>query len=378
MNERVEQIQARLAEIDAALDNASAEELTALETESRGLLEELDGIRNTAQSRQQIRDSIAAGAGTVQERSPAQQTAEARAAAQFASTNRMTIGTEQARAALVSSGTLATPTQVTGINDTVGAQVSSIIDLCNVVNCVGMGTYRVAYVKTDAAAAGEQTEGEAVTAGGGEYGYVDIKPTTVAIIDYISEQAKNQTPLQYSAKVRQQALIALRKKAAAIATAALTKSELVKVATGSGAEVSEKTLRNIALSYGSPDSVVGGAHLILSLTELIAFGDIRGTSDKKPVYEIIPDTANPNTGVIKDGGLSVHYVLNSNLPAGTMFYGNLKCLELGLFSDYKVRVSEDFAINKLMDTIVGNVDIGSNVTVKNGFVKYVTTAAAAG
>jgi cysteinyl-tRNA synthetase len=90
-----------------------------------------------------------------------------------------------------------------------------------------MGTHRVAYVDADAAAAGNHTEGEAAAAGTlGAFNYVDIKPTDVAVLDYISKQAKKQTNLQYAAKVREQAVIALRRKAAQIVTAALAASEL--------------------------------------------------------------------------------------------------------------------------------------------------------
>ena len=62
--ERINEIQARLAEINALIDNASGDDLTALETESRSLLDEMNGIKNDVQARQQLRQQIAAGAGT--------------------------------------------------------------------------------------------------------------------------------------------------------------------------------------------------------------------------------------------------------------------------------------------------------------------------
>ena len=57
-----------------------------------------------------------------------------------------------------------------------------------------------------------------------------------------------------------------------------------------------------------------------------------------------------------------------------MFYGNPQALELDLFSDYEVKVSEDFAFDKLMDTIRGDVELGAGVTVKHGFIKYTVGA----
>lgn len=322
--ERINEIQARLAEINTELDAATGDALTALETESRSLLDELDTLQKAAQARQQLRQDIASGAGAKVPgaSAPAQENAEERAANAFAKTGRMTM---EARSVLVSSGKLAQPTEVAGINDIPGAKVSSIIDLVKVVNCVGMGTYRVAYTAADAAAAATQTEGQAATAGTlGSFDFIDITPTSVAVLDYISKQAKKQTPLQYSAKVREQALIALRKKAAEIVTAALKASALnatvdatlTGTTTKTGA-IDEKTLRKIAMAYGGDESIIGGAVLFLNKQDLLAFGDVRGTNEKRYVYEITPDTANPNTGTIKDGGLSVRYCINSNLTAAS-------------------------------------------------------------
>ena len=376
----IAEIQARLAAIANEIETAEGDALTALEEESRSLLEQLDQMQKDAQARQQLREQIAAGAGTPLpgNSTSGQPSEEERAAKEFAQTRHMTMDAEQARATLISSGNLATPTEVDGINDIPGAKVSSIIDLVHVENCVGMGTHRVAYTDADAGDASDQVEGEAaVEAALGSFKYVDIKPASVAVIDFISKQAKKQTPLQYSVKVRNQALIALRKKAATVLTNALKASELVKEIPGTPGKVEANTLRNLTLQYGGDESVIGGAVLFLNKADLIAFGDVRGTNEKKAVYEIIPDTANPNTGVIKDGGLSVRYCINSKLAAvsaaaegagRTMFYGAPKCAELDLFSDYEINVSADFAINKLMDTIVGDVELGAGVTVKYGFV----------
>ena len=72
MNERIAEIQARLAAINTELDTAEGDALTALENESRTLLEELTGIQQTAQARQQLRAQIAAGAGNPVPAAPSQ------------------------------------------------------------------------------------------------------------------------------------------------------------------------------------------------------------------------------------------------------------------------------------------------------------------
>lgn len=371
--DRIQEIQARLAEINTLLDTATGDDLTALETESRDLLAEMTQLQNDVKARQQLRQQIAAGAGTPVPGTPTPQPSAAeRVAQEFAQTRSMVIDAEQARALTISGGTLVQPTKIDGINDIPGAKYSSIIDLVKVVNCVGMGSHRIAYMDSDAAAATEQTEGSAAaTATLGTFAFVDIKPESIAVLDFITKQAKKQTTLQYADKVREQAMIALRRAAAKVVTDALTTSTLVQTVAGSA--IDAKTLRTIALSYGGDESVVGGAMLFLNKADLLAFGDVRGTNEKKALYEIIPD-ASGNTGVIREGGLSVRYCIDSNLTTGTLYYGNAQSLELDLFSDYEIKVSEDFAFDKLMDTIRGDVELGSGVTVKNGFIKYTTAS----
>jgi len=369
--DRITEIQARLAEINTALDAATGEELTNLENESRSLLDEMNKLKDEIEARKALRQSIAAGAGTSVS-TPAKVSDEERAANDFVKNNRMTINADQAHALTIAGGQLVQPTKVDGINDLPGAKVSSIIDLVKIVNCVGMGSHKIAYVKEDAAAAANQTEGEAATTATlAQFGFVTITPESVAVLDFISKQAKKQTTLQYASKVREQAMIALRRKAAQVVTAALKNSELVKAVPG--AAIDAKTLRTIALSYGNDESIMGGAMLFLTKADLMAFGDVRGTNEKKALYEITPD-ASGNTGVIREGGLSVRYCINSNLTNGEMFYGDPQTLELDLFSDYEVKVSEDFAFDKLMDTIRGDVELGSGVIVKNGFIKYTVGA----
>ena len=290
--------------------------------------------------------------------------AEARAQKLFDS-GRLTIDNTEARAVLVSSGKLATPTEVAGINDPVGARVSSIVDMVKITDASNMGAYKVAYVDTDAVAA-TQTEGGAYNASEPNFGFVEIAPQTEAVLSYISKQARKQTPLNYEQKVNESARIALRKRAANIITTKLLASTLnTKLVSFT---LDEKSLRKLALNYGGDESVVGAAALFINKADLITLGDVRGTNDKKPVYEITPDASNPNTGIIKDGGLSVQYCIDSNLTAGTLVYGNPKCFELAMFSNYDIMVSEDFAFDKGLLAIRGDVELGGAVTVKGGFV----------
>lgn len=291
-------------------------------------------------------------------------------AEKFAETRRTNISAEETRAVLVSSGTIATPTEVDGINENGFAGVSSIIDLVKVVNCEGMGKNRVAYTKTDAKAA-EQTEGAAAGGTGTAFGFVDISAESVAILDAISKQTKKQSPLQYEAKVKEKAMLALRKEAARIVTEKVLASTLVTAQTITALD--QNAVRDIVLNYGGDEGVEGAAYLFLNKADLITLGKVRGSNEKKAVFEIVPDE-NPNTGVIKDGGTIVKYCLNKNLTAGTLLYGQPKNIELDLFSNYEIAVSEDFYFDKLMDAIRGDVELGADVVAQGGIVKVTVGA----
>lgn len=389
-----EQLTARLEELRGIGENPgerTTEELENLAQERAAIDAELEQRRNAAAREALRRQQVAAGGAGVRTietmgGSPEQEQqneAEARAR-EFVQTKHNTIGCEEVRALLVSSGTVATPTGVSGIHDQPGNGVSSIVDLVNVVPCVGMGSNKVAYIAADPAEAGTQTEGSAVPQKEGTFAYVTITPTSIGCYAQISKQAKKQSPLIYQTKVNDLALKSLRKKAVGLIVAAMQASTLVdEVAATLDANnkgvINEKTLRNLVLAYGGDEDVVGGAVLFLNKADLTAFGDVRGTNEKGAVYEITPDGANPNMGTIKDGGLAVRYCIVSALTAcagtakgaakkPTMYYGNPMCFELDLFSDYEVRVSEDFAFTSLMDTIVGDAEIGGDVVVKKGFV----------
>ena len=340
----IAEVEAMLAEIDEPADTTTTEEN---KDENKGDERKMN-ILDTMNKRNENTDN---------------KEIEARAKA-FAESGKMTIENAEARSVLVSSGTLATPTEVAGINDAIGAKVSSIVDLVKITDASGMGAYKVAYVNTDATAA-TQTEGGAYNASEPTFGFVEIAPQTEAVLSYISKQARKQTPLNYQAKVNESALVALRKRAAKIITDKLVASTLnTKIPLSA---LDEKTLRTVAFNYGGDESIVGAATLFINKTDLVALGDVRG-SDKKPVYEITPDASNPNTGVIRDGGLAVPYCIDSNLTAGTLAYGQAKGFELALFSNYEINVSEDFAFDKGLLAIRGDVELGGDVTVKGGFV----------
>lgn len=305
---------------------------------------------------------------------------EARAK-KFVETGKATI---ESRSVLVSGGTIATPTGVDGINDAFNT-VSSIVDLVKVANCKGMSSNKIAYL-SKGATADIKAEGQAAATGEPTFAFTTITPVSVALVSYVSDQIRKQSPLNYEEKVQQAAKDALRTKAAAIITDAIKGSALNAKVNGAVASnkgvIDASTLRKLVLAYGGNENVEGNAYLFLNKADLIAFGDVRGSNEKKAVFEIIPNATNPNTGVIKDGGLAVNYCINSNCAAFagaaqsttdlvTMFYGQPTNCELDLFGDYEIKVSDDYKFAENLLTIRGTVDAGAGVVKQDGFVTLV-------
>ena len=126
---------------------------------------------------------------------------------------RFAMSAEETRSVLVSSGALATPTEVGGISDPFSS-VSSIVDMVRIEDMTGCGAYKEAYMKAwQEADAG--TEGSAANNSDPTFGFVNMKPEIINTISYVSKEIRKQTLLQYLAKVQEGVNIALKKKLAA-------------------------------------------------------------------------------------------------------------------------------------------------------------------
>lgn len=318
--------------------------------------------------------------------------------ASFKNDKRVSIPAQEVRSVLVASAGIAKPTKVNGIGDPFNTQVS-ILDQVQVIDMTGAGAFKESFLRTHSAATAKN-DGVAQDESAPAFGTVTIAPAEVAVTTYVSKELEKVTPLNYLEKVQRSALTALKVKLAGDIVAKIkasvddtavtplamfqtleasaTNKMLVGSNTKSGA-IAESTLRNIVLNYGGDANVYGNAVLYLNKKDLIAFGDVRGTNEKKAVYEITPDPTNPNIGIIKDGGLSVPYCIVPTLTElsgkaqtttaiQTMIYGSPMNFELALFGDYTIEVSRDYKFAEGLISVLGSVTTGGNVIVPNGFV----------
>lgn len=325
------------------------------------------------------------------------QDVEARAQ-RFAEGGRMEITTDAlCRSLTLTSGNIAQPTRVSGINPGQNI-VSGIVDMVRVVDANGMGEDSVAYeVSGGQTAATKKDDGTAPTPTDPVLRIAKITPVLISTLSYVSRNIQRTTPLNYQGRVSEGALTALRKKTGGLIVTgnpAATIPELTGILKAAAIEaasdltidkIDEKTLRKIALKYGGANNVEGGV-LLLNKEDLIAFGDIRGTNEKKAVYDIEFSENSTTTGTIKDGGLSVGFCIVDELPALSkadtaagsycMAYGKPLAYQLDLFGPYTVEVSRDYKFAEGLLAVMGEAMIGGNVITENGFLRIKNKAGA--
>lgn len=305
------------------------------------------------------------------------------AAEEFRKSGVMKIEKPQLRAVTIASGQIALPTEVHGIENPADVPYSTILDFVKVEDMTGAGTNKVALVKAWADAA-QKAEGAQIGESNPTFGTVTISPEQgFKVISYISNEVLKTSPLNYYGKVEESAMIALRSKIAAkIITKAVGAQDDASAAVNASYtldDITETTLRDIAFQFGGDEGIYGPASLVLNKKDLIALGDLVSATTKEYVYEIEPNAANPNIGVIRKGGLSARYILSNALPAFSdeeteagetcMLYGDLKSIEVDLFGAYDLKVSEDFKFDTDLLAIRGTAMIGVGVTRLHGLIE---------
>ena len=298
----------------------------------------------------------------------------------------------------LATGTLAQPTGAgTNIRDPLGNGVGAIIDQVYVQDLTGMASYLEPYVISEFAASGADVATAAGTArtasGDPTFGVAKIAPYELTTTSYVDRNISRLTPANYYAKVYAMAIRAMRRDTVkmifngdgqsssdmfGIKTAKNVAGNAI-YATKELSAVDADLLTELMFAYGGDEMLGGSCRLYLNKADLLALGKIRGTNEKRRLFDIVPDAGNPNTGTIREGGTIVPYSIASNLTAlsgssqgsaaiQTMVYGDPMNYELGLFGDYTVRVDESVKAVERMLTILGDAMVGGNLIVDKGFV----------
>lgn len=242
--------------------------------------------------------------------------------------------------ALLSTGQIATPTKVGGING-MADTVSTIVDDVTPVSLTGNGAYIVAY-KQKGGEAADVTDGEEI--GGTEpvYDYVTINPTEWGIVGTVSRQVAKVSPLAYLNAVESDALTSLRARAEKKIFAAVKASALAEKVT---AALDENYLRNLMLNYKGIAGK-GAVKLYLCREDLVTLGKVRGTNEKKPLYSITFDVGSNVTGQISEGGLAVAFCVTEELTKGTQLFGQPRTIEMPMWDGYTIETDESVYFTK--------------------------------
>lgn len=292
----------------------------------------------------------------------------------------------------LATGTLAEPTGAGAeVRDIPGNQVSSIIDQVFVQDLSGLGEFNEPYVVNEMAANADDIAtlaGTARTTTDPTFGVAQIKPYEVNVTSYVDRNISKLTPARYFEKVRNMALTAMRRKVSTLIAAGDSETSHVmygiingknKAGTAIyatealGTAIGVGTLDQLYFAYGTDEAVGANARLFLTKANLKALGALRGTNEKRRLFEIIPD--GPNTGIIKDGGLTIPYTICSGVGANTLVYGDPMNYELGLFGDFTVRVDESYKAGERLYTVLGDAMVGGNIIAHHGFVVGTISAA---
>ena len=337
--ERLVEIEARKAEIEARnnalteeVKNATPEELTEerskqIQEEARALSDELKALDTEKESIEERMKTIET-APAEEERKMSEKEQRAK---QFVES-----GKAEMRA-LLSTGNIAQPTAVGGIN---GLQEvpGGIVDDVRAVAMSGNGTYRVAYRATNSAAAAV-TEGNKIGGTGGTFNYVDISPTEWGILEEVSNQIKKYTPLDYLSAVEQSALLALRTYAEGVIYSAIAGSSLIDASTFANLALNEKYLRTLLLKFISIPGK-GDVKLYLNRADLVTLGDVRGTNEKEALYKIRFDAGTTMSGTIEEGGMAIKFRVTDKLAKGTQLIGQPQTVEMPMWDQYRIETDE--------------------------------------
>ena len=298
----------------------------------------------------------------------------------------------------LATGTLAQPTGAgSNIRDPLGGGVGAIIDQVYVQDLTGMSAFLEPYVISEFDAAGAKVSTAAGTARTASsdpaLGVAKVAPYELTTTSYVDRNISRLTPANYYAKVLPMAMRALRRGAVerifngdGQSTPDMFGIKTAKNMAGSSifatlnvTEVGPDLLTDLMFAYGGDEELGGNCRLYLNKKDLLALGRLRGTNEKRRLFDIVPDAGNPNVGTIREGGTIVPYSISANLTAlceskagsadiQTMLYGDPANYELGMFGDFTVRVYESVKAVERMLTILGDAMIGGNLIVDKGFV----------
>lgn len=325
-----DEIEKRMSEIKAELENENAD-IDALDSEVTQLEERKNVLKKSIEQRQALIQKVANGEGVIVEKRTTETNFNEveKRANEFAKTGRME------KRAILSTGKIAKPAAAGGVNG-LAEVASDIVDDVNAIELTGNGTWEVGYQKTNAAAA-DVVDGSDVAGTAATFDTVKIAPAEWAVFDTVSKQVKKMTPVNYMGAVETAALSALRAKGSDKIVAAIKASALTEKRTA--VALDQDYLRNLVLGFRAVKNK-GSVCLYIAQEDLATLGKVRGTTDKKAVYEISFDADTTTSGTIKEGGTITRFRILDQLTKGTQLFGQPMTIDMPMWDNYEISTDE--------------------------------------
>lgn len=393
MNDLMAKRAGLLAEAEAAYNSGDREAYTAKMTAIGNVNAEINEVKTLID--EQDRQFMAKAPDAREEAEKAQE----RGAALLKGGEVKFSADEVRKAVTLATGTLVEPTGVgSDVRDIIGGAVSSIVDQVSVANLTGMGAYQEPYVISELTANANTVASKAGASRPAStdptFGVAEIKPYELTVTSFVDRNLARLTPANYYAKIYNMAMRAMRRKLANLIVNgdseathvmygiknAVNKAGSTIYSTANVSAVDVNLLDSLYFAYGTDDALAPNARLLLAKADLKAIGQLRGTNEKRRLFTIEPDMGNPNTGIIRDGGVVIPYTICSDLTSlsgatasssgaiQTMCYGSPANYLLGLFGDFTIRVDESFKAQERLLTILGDAFVGGNLVADKGFV----------
>ena len=274
---------------------------------------------------------------------------------------------------ILSTGKIAKPSDVDGIDDNFQG-VYGILNEFRVMDAGQVSEIKLAYMKTRPTLAAE-TEGASPTENSPTFDYVTLTPKTKNGVVYISKAIDRYTPLDYERAVLEEVIPAMLTDAeetaikgfgACVDSSSASMVQAIAIQNSTGA-IDQDTLRTILINFIRGENVRGTPTLFLTQAQLVEFGKVRGTNEKRPLYTITFDPNNSRRGTLSEGGSMVNFVICSGITK--MVLGQLDGYTLALWGDYRVEVDGSYKFAEGLNTIRYEYTAAGSVRVPNCFAE---------
>lgn len=228
----------------------------------------------------------------------------------------------------------------------------------------GRGYEEVDYVKT-IGAAGAGTAGTNATQADDVHGKVKLVGTLIKRTSQVDSHIKDNTNVNYAQITSETAMYSTEKALANAIVLALSTSidsaGAKMYAEKTVTKIDENFVNNLDMDLKPVGDPAGEPTLVLNRTNLKTIGSLRGTNEKKKIFDITYDAGTRDSGRIVDGGTVINFCIDDSLADTKLIYGYLKALKVDLFAPLTVSSDESQYFDQDMIAIKGETQVGAGI-----------------